>query len=204
MAHRPRRLLAAAPLALALAACGSDGTPRAGLSPSGAPSGTTAPTGSPGATPSGPGATGGTNPGATGTASPGVPGSSGAVTSPGATASPGSRPTAAATSLPPDKFAVELTMKHRCVAPGGKQTAIVRSVANANAIIDTLYSDKKDGQLHGGFNPAGKTDAEGVWVYTWTVRPTAPSGTAFTKVAVGKGDRNGSDTAIWVVTTESC
>jgi hypothetical protein len=59
-------------------------------------------------------------------------------------------------------------------------------------ILDNRYPDGKDGQVHGGFDSNGRTDAQGVYSRTWTVDPLTPTGDADTQLAAV--DHQGSGT----------
>jgi hypothetical protein len=184
MAYRRRLLTPLVAAALALTGCGHHGKTAA------APTGGT-PTSTATTTASTPPASA---PGS-GTAMPTAPSSGSAR--PSASAGSGSHGSASPTaSAPPPsitKIAVTLTLAHPCVSPGGSQTADVTTVPGALVVIDTRYSDNKDGQIHGGIKPDGKADAKGHFSYTWTVLPGTPSGKATTFAGAGaSGGRGGS------------
>jgi hypothetical protein len=61
-----------------------------------------------------------------------------------------------------------------------------------SVIFDTRYPDGKDGQVHGGIEERGRTDANGDYSKTWQVDPLTPTGDADT--TVGAVDNKGSGT----------
>jgi hypothetical protein len=77
-----------------------------------------------------------------------------------------------------------------CVTPGGSLTATLHARPGMTVILNTRYPDGKDGQVHGGFEPQGHTDAKGDYTKTWTVDPSTPPGNAET--TVGAADQQGS------------
>jgi hypothetical protein len=189
VAYRPRRLLVAAiPLLLVATACGGDDPkPRAGASLSGTPSVTATPTAS------------GTAAGSATASSSSRPGSSGGPSS-SATASSGGGGTSgtpkpgASTSPPARPLFLSLRLAKRCVVPGQEQMAAIRSVPGAEFIVDTVYSDRKEGSVHGGLH-RDKVNSEGKYDYTWRVLPGTPPGEAVTVVRALKDGKRGSATA---------
>jgi hypothetical protein len=61
-----------------------------------------------------------------------------------------------------------------------------------SVIADTRYPDGKDGQVHGGIDVHGRTDADGQYEFTWTVDPTTPTGAADIQVAAVDGSGTGN------------
>lgn len=177
---------------LATGAC-SHGKPTA--SPSASLSGS--PTASESATPSATGSSGAPAPSggpsgsATGTR---APGSSGGATTPGTHPSP-----SAPASSPPPLIPVKLTLAHSCVRPGGTQVASVSTLPGALVVLDTKYSDNKDGSVHGGLKSDGKADDGGHFSFTWTVLPGTPTGEATTYAASATKERKGYDTKKFTV-----
>jgi hypothetical protein len=152
-------------------------------------------------------ATGGPASGTPGTsAPPGTsfsPGASGspAATAPGGTTSttPGTTPSGSAQPGKPQPLPAKLTLAHGCVSPGGTQRADVKTAPGALVVIDTQYSDYKDGQVWGGIEQNGHADTNGNFTFAWTVRPGAPSGTAKVYLAVATQDHSGQDTKTFEV-----
>jgi hypothetical protein len=70
-----------------------------------------------------------------------------------------------------------------CVTPGGSLTLTLHARPTMAVVFDTRYPDGKDGQVHGGFEQNGRTDANGDYSKTWTVDPLTPTGDADTQVA---------------------
>jgi hypothetical protein len=61
-------------------------------------------------------------------------------------------------------------------------------------IMDTTYSDGKDGKVYGGIDSKGtRTTTDGGYTFTWTVSPVAPKGDATVQVGavdnMGYGDK---------------
>ncbi len=191
MAYRPRRLLVAAiPLLLAATACGGDDPkPKAGDPLSGTPSVTSTPSASTTATASAtasssgrPGGTAGSSASATATTPGSGPGSSGGT---GTSPRPGASGSATAKPL-----FLTLRLAKRCVVPGTEQSAAIRTEPGADFIIDTVYSDRKEGSVHGGLK-RDKVGADGKYDYTWRVLPGTPPGDAITVVRALKDGRRG-------------
>lgn len=186
MAQRPRRLVTVALTLLAATACthrapaggplasGPSGTPSG---PSGSASGAATPAGTASGGPSGP-ATGPASPGTSGAAS-GRPGTSGTPS-----ATPG--------------LAVTLQVRSLCVQPGGTQTADVTTRPGADVLVNTIYSDSKEGTTHGGLG-TGKAGASGRYTYTWTVRLGTPEGKARTLARAAKDGVRGDAFARFLV-----
>jgi hypothetical protein len=84
-----------------------------------------------------------------------------------------------------------LRLAKQCVVPGQEQSALINSEPGADFVIDTVYSDKKEGSVHGGLKN-DKVDSEGRYTYTWRVLPGTPPGDAFTVVKAMKNGRRGS------------
>jgi hypothetical protein len=78
------------------------------------------------------------------------------------------------------------------VTPGGTQRADVTTLPGALVVVDTRYSDNKDGQTHGGLKADGRADETGHFSFAWTVLPGTPTGEATTFVGTTQGARGGS------------
>jgi hypothetical protein len=195
VAHRPRQLLVGAlPLVLMLTACGG-GKPKADATPTGSMSAF------PGVTESASAGPGSSSSGAPSGGPSGftpAPGPSGTAVSPGTSVPPASGSASPARPAPID---VKASVAHGCVTPGGSQRVDVTTLPDAVVVIDTLYSDGKDGQVHGGIKPNGRADSTGHFSFAWTVLPGTPSGEAKITVATGKSGRSGSTTATFQVKT---
>ena len=188
MAYRPRRLLLAA-IALTLTAtataCGGDGKPKAGSTPSGTPAVTGTPSASGSASASA-SASAGTKPGSGTSGAPSGSASAATGGKPGASTAPGSKPTTGSSN----QLFLTLRLAQLCVVPGQEQSAAIRTVPNADFLIDTVYSDKKEGTVHGGFK-RDKADKDGKYTYTWTVLPGTPPGDAWTIIRAAKDGKRG-------------
>ena len=182
---RPGRLVLAALAALVSATACGHGTPRhvassaspASSSPSSAPG--THPSG---AAPSGSQATG-SNGGSVAVGTKGSAAPSG-TSAPGATSSPG----ASGSSGPVD---VTLDVKEACVSPGGVQKLEIHTSPDATIVIDTMYTDGKDGRTHGGAKKNGRSDGTGLFIYSFIVLKGTPPGPATIYVFAQKDDKVG-------------
>jgi hypothetical protein len=118
-------------------------------------------------------------------ATSGAPGST-----PGGTSGPGAsgRPTATPSAW---TIAVKASLVKSCVVPGGTQTLILDTRPAAQIAADTVYADKKDGRVHGGYTPNGTSDRAGHFTYTWTIAVDTPPGEAYTLTKVTKGNERG-------------
>jgi hypothetical protein len=178
MNDRARRAALLLPLVMLVGCGGSSETPRAGSAA------TTPP------------AVADTTPSAAVLPSPGASGGSVSVapSTGGSTGKP--RPGAQSAAPTPRSSAIEVLdakLSATCVTPGGSLTLTVHARPAMAVVFDTRYPDGKDGQVYGGIEQNGRTDAKGDYSKTWTVAPTAPTGDADTQVAAvdqqGQGTR---------------
>jgi hypothetical protein len=84
------------------------------------------------------------------------------------------------------------------VQPGGAQTADVETSPGVSVVVDTVYSDEKEGTTHGGLG-SGKADAGGRFSSTWTVKAGTPEGRATTFVRVVKDGVRGDASTSFLV-----
>jgi hypothetical protein len=126
---------------------------------------------------------------ASATAPAGVSGAPGATPGSGAASGGASgRPTATPSAW---TIAVKASLVKSCVVPGGTQTLILDTRPAAQIAADTVYTDKKDGRVHGGYTPNGTSDRAGHFTYTWTIAVDTPPGEAYTLTKVTKGNERG-------------
>ncbi|HEV2890426.1 MAG TPA: hypothetical protein VGX28_08620 [Frankiaceae bacterium] len=189
------RAAAAVLAAAVLAACGGDGkgkAPEAGASTTNPPIVsiiTTTPTaGAPS------GASGGASakPGTGGSAAPGTSAKPGTTTAPhgaGPTTGPG-------TGGSPGVHDLDLhaTLDKSCVTPNSMLTLSLTGRPGMNVIFNTTYADGKDGEMHGGKEMHGMTDAQGSYRTTFLVNGTAPAGDATLYLGAVDQVGTGSDT----------
>ncbi|MCU1591846.1 MAG: hypothetical protein JWP11_3102 [Frankiales bacterium] len=173
MADLLRTSLVALVAGISLAGCGGSSAPRqsaALASDSPVPGTTPAPTAS------------GAAPGASAGAAVAArnPSDSSSRPSPAAGASAAGSPSPAASYT---RIVLDASLSSTCVTPGGSLTLTMRARPDMNVILDTRYPDGKDGQVHGGFDVHGHTDATGHYALTWKVDPLTPTGDADVQVA---------------------
>jgi hypothetical protein len=147
-----------------------------------------------------------TTPSASGSVGPsgsaGTSGSPGTTTAPpasgGASTSPGTKPSSGTPSGPPPTAngKLEAKLTKSCVTRGGVQTLSIDTYPDMFVVFDTEYSDKKDGQVYGGFESNGRSDGNGHYQKTWVVAPTAPLGDARVDMAIAGKYKGDNKTAV--------
>ena len=180
------RALGAVAAAALLAACGGDAKPAAKGTPApsqgGVQVGADVNVNVPGG---GVSASVGVNvPGSTAKPGTGSGGTGGQSATPGTTTAPqGGSSTSPSTKPSPTQIDLKATLAKQCVKPGESQTVSFTARPNMKVIVNTGYSDQKDGSVHGGRFTDVTTDGNGHFTATWTVSPAAPPGDASTQVA---------------------